>query len=96
MLTPALRTNIERLKKVFYGSDPTCNGENPACEPIQDAITAEMDQWSDERIKAFEASLNEDEEELLFSVFCELACTRAFLCRKYFNPELFITAAAEG
>lgn len=83
MLSPTLKENIENLKKVFYGSDPRWYGENPACEIFWDAITEEMDQWSDEKIRAFEASLTEKESELLYSVFWELANTRVYLCPKY-------------
>jgi len=43
-----------------------------------------MDRWSDKKIKAFEASLNEEEEELLFSVFWMLAETKMYLRPKYF------------
>ena len=84
MLSDTLKSNIEALREFFYEkSDPKCPGENPACRPLEDAIVEEMNKWNDDSIKTFESSLTEDEQELLYSVFWELAETRTYLCPKY-------------
>ena len=84
MLSDTLKSNIKTLRDFFYEkSDPRCPGENPACRPIEDAIEAELNTFSDEDLLAFSESLDEKEAELLFTPLTCLSDTRAVLCPKW-------------
>ena len=82
-MTEALEQNIEKLKKVWYTSDPRYFGENPACLPIEEDIIAELDAMSDEELTAFADGLNDRASDLLFRPLSILAETRSVLKPKY-------------
>ena len=82
-VSASLKAKIEDLKKVWYVSDPRYYGENPACRPIEDAIEAELNTFSDEDLLAFSESLDEKEAELLFTPLTCLSDSRAVLLPKW-------------
>lgn len=82
-MTGDLEQNIEKLKKVWYTSDPRYFGENPACAAIEEDIIAELDAMSDEELKAFSDGLDDRASDLLFLPLSILAETRSVLKPKY-------------
>jgi hypothetical protein len=52
-LNDTLAALFEELEPLFFErSDPRCPGENPACDPIEDKIEAELLKMTDEEIVA--------------------------------------------
>lgn len=82
-MSKTLEQNIEKLKKVWYTSDPRFFGENPACRPIEDEIMAELDTYSDEELKAFGDGLDDKMSDLLFRPLSILSDTRTVLKPKF-------------
>lgn len=83
MLTPTLKANIEALKKVWYSTDPRYNGENPACRTFEQAIEAELDTWTDAKLKAFGDSIEGEAFDFLFGALCDLSDSRTVLKPKF-------------
>ena len=79
----SLEQNIEKLKKVWYTSDPRYFGENPACGPIEDDIIAQLNAMTDEELTDFVDSLNDRNSNLLFRPLSVLAETRSVLKPKF-------------
>lgn len=79
----SLEQNIEKLKKVWYTSDPRYFGENPACGPIEDDIIAELGAMTDEELTTFADGLDDRDSNLLFRPLSILAETRSVLKPKF-------------
>lgn len=79
----SLEQNIEKLKKVWYTSDPRYFGENPACLPIEEDIIAELGAMTDEELTAFADGLDDRDSNLLFRPLSILAETRSVLKPKF-------------
>jgi hypothetical protein len=69
MMNDELRKLFAELEIVFFGTDPRYNGENPACEPIEVKIEAELMKLSDEEIVELVDSVEPGSrlEDMLFS-----------------------------
>ena len=91
MLTPTLQTHIKELRTYFFEKPASEHpGENPHCCVLERTIKAELRTWSDDKLKEFVDSLEGDEEELLFSVLCDLSNERPILKPKkwWFYPKM--------
>jgi hypothetical protein len=64
-----LKSLFGELETVFFGSDPRYNGENPACDPIEAKIEAELLKMTDGEIVALVDSVEPGSrlEDMIFS-----------------------------
>jgi hypothetical protein len=68
-MNETLQALFDKLETVFFGSDPRYNGENPACDPIEAEIEAELLKMTDEEIVALVDSVEPGSrlEDMIFS-----------------------------